>query len=305
MSIKIFNRNNLSKVVIGTVVAIGICTLTFSSMTKSVKAAVVNKTEIIPTTYSTTASDAKDVLKGYVKAAYKVTISKISCKTTKNDISAEAAAELGAQDLWRLFGVDMNGKTIEMTYHSVSSTQLRAEWLGMISVNKKLSYWFLIDAVTGECRNTSQDKYISGNINVGFDKELDKNPEQYTSLAKEVAEKYKLVSGKVVSAEYAGQGYIGNNDGSAKNPEIDILVTSDNGKQAQLTFSRYNQEFLQVSYDSCVKDMKAFEEQCRKKALEESEIRKKALEQSKNKGDSLIVITDDDIKKITEKTTTK
>lgn len=304
MNIKTFNYNNLIKVVIGTVVAIGLCTLAFSGLTNSVKAAVVNKSEVIPTTYSATASDVKksDVPKGYVKADYKVKLTESANKSTTKDISAEAAAELGVQDLWRLFGVDISGKTIEMTYHAVSSTQLRAQWLGMITVDKNLSYWFLVDAITGEHQTTGQNKYWSGDINVGFDSSLEKNPEKYTSLAKEVAEKYQLVPGKVLSAEYDGQGYIGNNDGSAKNPQIDLMVTSDKGQQAQLTFSRYNQEFLQVSYDRCVKDMKVFEEQCRKKALEESKNRMKAFDESKNKEDVTILHTDKDVEQITVKT---
>lgn len=297
MKFKKVNIKNLKKVLVGTVAAIGICTMSFIGITNSVKAVVVNKTEIISTKYSATDSTLKDsnVPNGYVKAEYQVVLSKYSAKTTSKDMSAQAAAELGVQDLWRLFGVDMNGKTVEMCYTAASSTQPRALWEGIITIDKNLNYWFTVDAITGEHQTTGQNKYWSSDINVGFDKSIEKNPDKYLTLAKEVTEKYKLVSGKVVSTEYIGQGYISNNDGSAKNPQIDIMVTSDNGQRAQLTFSSYNQEFLQVSYDSCVKDMKAFEEQCRIEALE----------QSKN-GDVIdFVISDEDNEKITLKTITK
>ena len=296
MNIKKFNINNLSRVVIGTVVAIGLCTLTFSGLTNSVKAAAVNKTEVIATTYSA-ATDTKEsaVPQGYVKADYKVELTNSARRSTTKDMSAEAAAELGVQDLWRLFGVDMSGKTIEMTYQTVSPAQLRAQWKGIVTFDKNLNYWFTIDAITGEHQTTGQNKYWSGDINVDFDKSLEKKSEKYIYLAKEVAEKYQLVSGKVMSTEYNAQGYISNGDDSAKNPQIDLMVTSEKGQQAQLTFSRYNQEFLQVSYDSCVKDMKAFEEQCKKRTLEES----------KNKDNTPIIITNEDVEKITEETITK
>ncbi|MHB8063821.1 MAG: Rossmann-fold NAD(P)-binding domain-containing protein [Ruminiclostridium sp.] len=271
MNNKTDNVNDFKKVVVGTIAAIGICVLSFSGLTNSAKAALVNKTESIPTTYSSTASEVKEsgVPKGYVKADYHVKLLEFSDKPTVKDISAEAAAEFGAQDLWRLFGADLNDKTIQMCYNVVSSDMPRAEWTGLINVNENLCYGFMVDAVTGEVCSTSKLKYWSGNISVDFSKEQLKNSEQYTSLAKEAAEKYQLVSGKVVSAEYDGQCYIANNDDSARNPEIFIMVTSDNGQQAQFTFSRYKKEFLQVAYDSCVKEMKAVE-----KKLEE-DIKKK------------------------------
>lgn len=294
MNIKTVDINNLKKIAIGTVAAIGICTLSFSGMTNSAKAAVVNKTESIPTTYSTTASNVNEskVPSGYVKTDYKVKISEYSVRPTAKDMSAEDAAELGAQDIWKLFGVDMNGKTIEMRYSAVSSVQPRANWEGVVTFDKNLNYWFTVDAITGEYGTTGQNKYWSENIDTGMDKALLKNAEQYTSLAKEVAEKYQLVSGKIVSAEYDGQGYTSNNDGSAKNSDIMIMVTSENGQQAQLIFSRYNQEFLQVSYDNCVKAMKAFEEQTlndiedNAEVTESIEITQEDIDRVENQGNS-------------------
>jgi len=293
MNIKMTNGSNIKKVAIGTVAAIGICALSFSAMTNLAKAAVVNKTEVIPTTYSATVSNANEskVPSGYAKADYKVKISEYSSKPTEKDMSAEAAAELGAQDIWKLFKPDMSGKTIQMCYNAVTTTQPRAQWEGVITVDKNLNYWFSVDAITGEYQTTGQNKYWS-NTNADFDKALAKKTEQYTSLAKDVAEKYQLVSGKVVSSEYDGQGYSASSDLSAKNPEIFIMVTSENGQQAQLIFSRYNQEFLQVSYDSSVKDMKSQEEKIEKE-LAEKEKTQKQKENTENF--TPMLITQEDI----------
>ena len=298
MNIKLANDNKVKKVIIGTVAAIGICTLSFVGISQTVKAAAVNKTEVVPTTYSAIVSNVQDsnVPEGYVKANYKLELSKYSTTPATKSISAEAAAELGAQDLWRLFGVDMNNKTIEMCYQAVSPTMPRAKWEGIINIDKNLNYWFTVDAITGENNTTGQNKYWSGDINIDFNKTLDKNPEQYLSLATELAEKHQFVSGKVVAAEYESQGYSTNNDGSGKNSDIIIMVKSENGQQAQLLFSTYNQEFLQVSYDSCVKEMKAIEAQVKEEL--EQRVKEETLDKNKGADDSSKLIIDTVTKQI-------
>ncbi|KNF09082.1 hypothetical protein CLPU_4c01280 [Gottschalkia purinilytica] len=262
--------SNLKKVVIGTVAAIGTCTLSFSGLTQSVKAEVVNKTKIIPTAYSSSVSKVKKsvVPLGYVKATYNVEIGEYSEKPTAKDMSAEEAAELGAQNLWKIFGVDLSGKTIEMTYSAATSDQPRAQWEGIITIDENLLYSFTVDSVTGEHRSTSQSRYWTGNINVGMDMDLVKDSSKYIALAKEAAKKYQLVSGQVVSAEYSSQSYISNDIG--KNPGISIIVKSDNGQEAQLTFSRYNQELLSVEFDSWVKEAKILEEKIEKELREKA-----------------------------------
>ncbi|NLK52525.1 MAG: hypothetical protein GX295_08795 [Syntrophomonadaceae bacterium] len=286
MNWKTVNGSNLKQIAVGTVAIITICALTSCGLMQVAKGAIVNKTEIIPTTYPSTVSDARQygVPTGYVKTAYQVKLADSTDKPTAKDMSAEEAAELGAQNLWRLFGVNMDGKTVEMTYRPATAVQPRAEWMGSVTFDENLDYWFVVDAITGEYRSTHKSKYWNENINTGMDKDLLNNHEQYTALAKETAEKYQLVSGQVVSVEYGSQGATRNAAG-AKNADITMMVKSDNGQQAQLTFSRYNQEFLSVEYDSWLKDAEELEKEITK------EVRKKAQERpQESTGDPILTI---------------
>jgi hypothetical protein len=113
-----------------------------------------------------------------------------------------------------------------------------------------------------------------------MDMSLMKNPGQYSTLAKEIAEKYQVISGKIASVEYGGQGYSINHEGTGKNATIGIIVTSENGEQAQLEFSKVNQEFLSVMYDRQMKDNKELDRQAQEQA-------KKNAEKRAQKGDKI------------------
>lgn len=267
MNSKSINFSQLKKIALGTVAAIGICTLVFSGISQVVEASAVNQTKTIPTKYSEpiNQTQANQAPAGYVKAAYQTKLSEFSGQPGIQDLSLEKAAEIGAQNLWRFFGVDLTGKTIDMSYYTPSDSP-RAQWEGIVFINKVPSYSFSIDAITGEYRTVGQEKYWSGNINTGMNKELIKNHEQYASLARKVAEKFQIVSGPIVSVEYYGQGYRSFKDGV--NPDISMVVKSGNGQQAQLEFSRYNYELLNVAYDPWVKDARAHEQQIEKEMQE-------------------------------------
>lgn len=264
------NVSQMKKVIFGTIAAISICALLFSAMSQGVKASLVNQSKTVPTNYAEAVSNSQKntIPAGYVKAAYQTKLLDTSGQPGPADISMADAAEIGAQNLWRLFGVNLEGKTIEMSYSKSSTFNPRAEWEGIIFIDKIPRYSFLIDAVTGDYRATQQSKYWQGNINTGMNMELMKNHQRYAELAKETAQKFQLVSGHIISAEYYSQGY--SSFGNSVNPDITMLVKTDTGQQAQLTFSRYNQEFLSVEYDAWVKDARVYEAQM------EKEIRQKA-----------------------------
>lgn len=261
MNSKAIKFSQLKKIALGTVAAIGICTLVFSGISQVVEASAVNQTKTIPTKYSEPVNQTQpnQAPAGYVKAAYQTRLSEFSGHPGIQNLSVEKAAEIGAQNLWRFFGVDLTGKTVEMSYYTPSASNPRAQWEGIVFINKVPSYSFSVDAITGEYRTVGQEKYWTGNINTGMDKELIKNHEQYASLAKKVAEQFQIVSGPIVSVEYYGQGYRSFKDGV--NPDISMVVKSDTGQQAQLEFSRYNQELLNVAYDPWVKEARAHEQQ--------------------------------------------
>lgn len=270
MNSKRTNLSQLKKAAFGTIAVIAVCTLVFSGITQAAKAALVNQTKTIPTTYleKTSPAQPQEIPPGYVKAAYQVKLSAYSEKPVAKDMSMQEAAELGAQNLWRFFQVNLNGKTIEMSYIPNSSFNPRAEWQGIIFEGEIPAYSFLVDAVTGEHRSIVQSKYFSGKISTGMDKSLLKNHEQYAALARAAAEKFQLVSGKIVTAEYSSQGYTSYKSGV--NPDITMRVKSDTGQEAQITFSRYNQELLSVEYDPWLKDARVYEEQMQKEVRAKS-----------------------------------
>lgn len=274
MNIKLPKISNVKKLAVGTAAAIGLSTLGFGALTQSAQAAEIDKTLSVPTTYLSTISDVNKVTipDGYVKANYQIKIDG-SAKPSEKEITAEKAAELGAQDLWRIFNAGLSNKTIEMSYAAVNEHNPRAEWCGVIKVDNNLYYLFSIDALTGELRNTGIERYLPGKVDTGMDMALMKNPGRYLDLAKQTAEKYQLVTGEIVSVEYASQGYCINHEGTGKNAEIAILVTSENGEQAQLEFSKVNQEFLNVSYDRAMKDFQEIAKQDEKQAKERAQNR--------------------------------
>lgn len=265
------DRKQSRKIVLESIAVIGVCAMVFVGITQAASSAVTNQTKTVPAASNTLASSGTSkasIPAGYVKADYQVQVGQYSTQPTAKDISKEEAAELGAQNLWKVFDLDLNGRTIEMTYNAVTSTLPRADWTGIVTISKNHSYWFSIDAVTGECRTTHQEKFWDKGVDTGMDIALLKDHAEFDALAKAIAEKYQFVSGKVASVEYAGQGFSSNQAG-AKNSDVEIRVKSTNGQQAQLSFSRHNKEFLGVAYDCWVKDAAAHEEQILKDQREE------------------------------------
>lgn len=121
-----------------TVCIIGMATLSFQGLTQVVMAMETQKTETIFTRYSTgskTTNTAPEnaLPDGYVKPDYQLADNDLEYyrdkKPTSADLSREAAAELGVQGLYRVFGLDMNGKTIEMAYNPAQNGH-RATWEG-------------------------------------------------------------------------------------------------------------------------------------------------------------------------------
>ncbi len=272
------NSNNIKKIAIGTVTSVAVCSLLFIIIVQSVKASVINKTKIIPTTYSSTAVNVKKITipKDNVKTEYNIRITDRSYKPTAKDISAKAAAALGIQDIRRLFGTGANlkGKIIDMAYWAVNPNTPHAQWAGDITIGKNLSYFFVVNSVTGECVNTGRNRYLNVDRSIDMDKALMGTMQDYKNLAIKIAKKYNLVSGKIVSAEYRGQGAVSNSTG--RNSTMDILVKSESGQQTLITFSRHNQEFLGVQYDQWIKDSKSI------KPLSPEEIKKLLAKSSKS-----------------------
>lgn len=255
-------KNTRKKAFIGAAAILGACTLMFGGATQIVLAAETSKTEQIPTTYPTSSAqqNLKD-LEGYVKGDYEVFPNpEISTKPTANDISMEKAADIGAQQIWKLFGTNLDGKKVEMTYVASRNNE-RAVWTGWVARDQnknttqiETSYFFEIDALSGQVNtvqigrvlpNSSQDAGPLA-LDEGFDPKLEQNCQVYQDLARTVTEQNHLLNGNIKSVEYYAQGAT-NND-----PTIDLAVKSDAGEEIRLAFSRHDKALLAYCSNSWV-----------------------------------------------------
>ncbi|WP_010269142.1 hypothetical protein [Paenibacillus senegalensis] len=249
-------------------VVIGTGTLLFQGLTHAAAAMEFKKINQVPTYYVTNTGNAlsetgRNLPEGYQKASY--TVDSIDLEfyqkqtPTSIDITREEAAELGAQALWEIFGVDLEGQRVELGYGPPTDSLPRSYWYADVYVDGELKYYFDMDSVTGELFGIGRNRTLDENAGLGFDRELHKNPQKYEEMAKDLAEKYNVVNGAVQSVEYNSQGY-SNND-----PTITMHITGENGDLAMMTFSRYDQELLSIGYNASTKYALEFaEEQMRK-----------------------------------------
>jgi len=249
-------RKNLKKTILAATMVVGASTLLFQGSTQAMTAMEFKKTNTIPTSYVnyTTGSSQtveNTLLKGYKKANYKVGAIDLEYyrnqAPTSKDMAKEEAAEIGAQALWQVFGVSLEGQVIEMGYQQPTESLPRSSWYADVIINGKHSYSFTMDSVTGELFNIDRVRTLDKKVSVAFDAALDKNPQEYVALAKKLAEKYNVVHSPIKSVAYNGQGY-GSND-----PTISVDITGENGEIALMTFSRYDKALLGIGYNGSYK----------------------------------------------------
>ena len=229
---------------------IGISAVSFNALAEGAMAAELTRPQSVPTTYNVTPPQETEVPENYEKADYTIIMEDFSETPTSKDLTAEEAAELGAQMLWEIYGADLDGAYVFMSYNSGTETFNRAFWSGDVRFTKKRTpsdfcYTFMLDAVTGDRFNVGHSRQLDVKVPLGPDSSLSKDHSEYDALAVKAAEDFNIVHGAVASTEYNCQGY-----GSNNNPDITIDVVGTNGERSSLTFSRYNQELMGVIYDS-------------------------------------------------------
>ncbi len=258
------------KAVVGAAAILGACTLLFGGATQMALAAETSKTEKVPTTYPPVSSQqGAAAAQGYVKGNYQVVKNpNIPATPTANDITMEQAADIGAQNIWKLFGTNLDGKTMEMTYNKAVAPNGRASWSGWIANSSKKSsnsiekyYSFEVDSLTGAINSVQLSRVLPGGTNgelspsQGFDSNLEKNCQVYQDLARTITEQHHLLGGKIKSVEYYGQGAT-NND-----PTITMAVKSEQGEEIRLEFSRHDKAFLGYCSDSWVQAANLLEQE--------------------------------------------
>ena len=168
---------------------------------------------------------------------------------TDTDLTMEEAAEAGRQYLGNLFGLDLEGAYVYMSYNPGTETFPRAFWSGDVLFQKEQKpestrWTYMIDAVTGELFNIGYGRQLDVNVPLGYDKALEKDYSVYAELAQKKAEEYKLIDSPIDRVEYNCQGYAGND------PTIAVDVIGKNGEIVNMDFSRYDQTFLGLITDT-------------------------------------------------------
>lgn len=252
---------NFTKLSVSALSMIGASAFIFSMCTEASAAAGLKTRESIPTNYQVSAAAKQTKPKGYKKADYKVIRDSLSkAAPTANDLTMKEAAELGAQFVWEVYGVNLDSADIYMCYNPASESFPRATWSGDIIIGGErkpgATRWsFDLDAVTGERFSANYVETLDVKVPLGLDSSLEKNFSMYEKLAREVTERCNLAHGSVAKVTYNCQGYESNN------PTITLNVIGKNGEKALLSFSRYNQKLLGVGLDTSLRiSDEAFEE---------------------------------------------
>lgn len=249
-------QKNILKLTAATFAIIGAGTLLFNSAAEMVLAANNKKVETVPTSYqvadSLEATLPKSEIKGESggKVNYSVSMDSLNIGTpTDTDLTMEEAAETGNQYLKNIFGLDLEGAYVYMSYFPGTETFPRAFWSGDVLFQKEQKpestrWTYMIDAVTGELFNIGYGRQLDVSVPLGSDAALEKDYQLYAELAKKKVKECGLMDSPVDRVEYNCQGYSGND------PTIAVNVIGRNGEIINMDFSRYDQMFLGLITDT-------------------------------------------------------
>ena len=243
-------------------------TLVFGWLSEGVLAAESAGTSQVPTSYSRIVlpetalplanSSNQELQKSNEEANYIIEKEEFGGSPDAQDIPMEQAASIGAQELEKIFGIDLEDANITMKYFPATELFPRAYWYGSVELpGKKVSldnpsikkYDFNVDAVTGNIFCCQVIRYVDGpEISgfSGFDKELSKNASNYKEKAKEIGERFNVVQSKIVSAEYTSQGC------TANDPFVAVTLTGENGRRAKIEISQHDQTLVGIQYEEWI-----------------------------------------------------
>lgn len=249
-------KKNISKLTAATFAIMGAGIILFNSATEIALIANNGKVEKVPTSYQisdslqTVLPKAETKEEGNEKVNYFVSMDSLNTGIpTNTDLTMEEAAEVGSKYLENIFGLDLEGAYVYMSYSSGTETFPRAFWAGDVLFQKERNpestrWTYMIDAVTGELFNIGHDRPLDVSVSLDYDATLEKDYHLYAELAQKKIEECKLMDSPVDRVEYNCQGYSGNN------PTIAVDVIGENGEIVNMSFSRYDQMFLGLITDT-------------------------------------------------------
>lgn len=249
-------QKNILKLTAATFAVIGAGTIFFYLAAETTLAANNGKVEKVPTSYQV--SDSLETVlpqsetneESGEKTNYSVSMDSLNTGTpTDTDLTMEEAAEAGAQYLKNIFGLDLEGAYVYMSYSPGTETFPRAFWSGDVLFEKEQApestrWTYLIDAVTGELFTIDHGRQLDVSVSLDYDAALEKDYSLYAELAKKKAEECQLLDSPIDRVEYNCQGYSGND------PDIAVDVIGENGEIVNMCFSRYDQMFLGLITDA-------------------------------------------------------
>ncbi len=252
-------QKNILKLTAAAFAVIGTGTLLFNAAAETALASSAKRTQTVPTSYQVS-NDLEIISQkpGITEesggiANCQVSMDSLNTGTPADtDLTMEEAAEAGVRHLGNIFGVDLEGAYVYMMYNPGTVTFPRAFWSGDVLFEKKQTpestrWTFMVDAVTGELFNAGHGRQLDANPPLGLDQALEKDCSQYKELARKKTEECGLMDGPVDRVEYNCQGYSGND------PDIALDVIGENGEMINMSFSRYDQEFLGIITDTSLK----------------------------------------------------
>ncbi len=249
-------RENILKLSATTLAIIGTGCILFNAAAESVIVAKADQVYTVSTSYQVPAASAaalsapKTNEENNEAVNYQVLVDSLGSETpTEKDLTMEEAAAASAQYLKDIFGLDLEGAYVYMSYSQGTVTFPRAFWTASVSFEEirtpESTRWgCFIDAVTGELFTASHSRHLDANPSLAYDAELAKDDNGYAQLAKQIAEKCNLLSSPIARVEYGCQGYTGND------PDIAMNVLGENGEIAVISFSRYDQTLLGILTNS-------------------------------------------------------
>ena len=198
-------KKNVLKLTAATFAIIGAGIILFNSAAEMALAANNGKVEKVPTSYQVSGSQETVALNLETneevgeKVKYSVSMDSLNTGTpTDTDLTMEEAAETGNQYLKNIYGLDLEGAYVYMSYNSGTVTFPRAFWSGVVLFQKEqrpesTKWTYMIDAVTGELFTACHDRRLDANVSLDYDAALEKDYHLYAELAHKKTEECKLL----------------------------------------------------------------------------------------------------------------